>query len=212
MQYALFPFIWLSQKLTSLITSTDTSHITEDEILALVKLGASAGEISQEESRMVRNIIGLDRIPVKRIMTPRNVMFSLSANTNIEKGLPEFYSNGFSRAPIYDEDREHITGYVLVQDLLNPAILDKKHQLLTEFKKRISFYPETANCLTILTEFIKKKRQIAIISDEFGGVAGLVTLEDLMETILGKEIVDERDTVDDMQKIARKKLPLPGSS
>jgi len=207
MQIILAPLVWLSHRLTRLFTRSEVPGITEDEILALVKLGASAGEISQEESRMVRNIIGLDRIPVKKIMTPRNVMFSLPLDVTVEEALTEFAQHGFSRAPLYKEDREHIVGYALLQDLLHPVVLGDQKQRVGEFQKRISFFPETANCLTILTDFILKRKQIAIVSDEYGGVSGLVTLEDLMETVLGKEIVDERDKIDDLQKIARQKRP-----
>ncbi len=205
MKYALYPAIIVTQFFTKLLTreSTTVSSITEDEIVAMARLGAQAGEISQEESRLVHNIIELENIQVREIMTPRTVIFSLDTSLTVEEALPEVTVKGFTRVPTFEEDREHINGYVMLQDLSAAQTLNRSHTGLRTLAKRISFVPETVNCLTLLMTFLKFRRHIAIVSDEYGGVAGLVTLEDLIETLLGVEIVDETDRVDDMQKSAR---------
>ena len=204
MRYTLYPAITITQALTRLLMRGQTVPlVTEDEIVAMAHLGAQAGEITHEESHMVHNIIELENKQVSEIMTPRTVIFSLGASLTVEQALPEVNAKGFTRIPVYEEDYEHLTGYVMLQDL-SAARTSNQHDLnLREIAKPLSFVPETVNCLTLLTTFLKLRRHIAIVSDEYGGVAGLVTLEDLLETLLGEEIVDETDQVVDLQQSAR---------
>lgn len=206
-KYVLYPAIYVAEKFTSLITkSQKTITITEDEILALVHLGAREGEISFEESRMVRNIISLEEKNVKDIMTPRTVIFSLDAAMTVEKAQKIASKKGLTRIPVYEEQREYISGYVLLNDLSSKSLTQPKTKL-KNMVRPIYFVPETVNCLTLLTNFLKHRRHIAIVVDEYGGVDGLVTLEDLIETMLGTEIVDETDQVVDLQESARKNMP-----
>lgn len=203
MKLALYPAILVTQTLTKLLTRGQTaSPITEDEIIAMARLGAQAGEISPQESQMVRNIIELENKHVRDIMTPRPVIFSLEANMTVEAALPEVNVKGLTRIPVYEEDRERVVGYVMLQDLSAAQTLHQSQTRLGSIAKPISFISETVNCLTLLTTFLKYRRHIAIVSDEYGGVAGLITLEDLIETLLGAEIVDETDRVIDLQKSA----------
>jgi CBS domain containing-hemolysin-like protein len=186
--------------------------VTEDEIIAMARLGAQAGEISPEESVMVRNIIELENKSVRDIKTPRPVIFSLDANMTVAEALPQVNAKGLTRIPIYEEDREHIVGYVVFQELSAAGISNVAHTPLRDIANTISFISETVNCLTLLTTFLKFRRHIAIVSDEYGGVAGLVTLEDLIETLLGTEIVDETDRVVDLQQSARQHGQNPQAS
>jgi CBS domain containing-hemolysin-like protein len=179
--------------------------ITEEEILAIVHLGAKEGEISQQESLMIHNIIGLEEKKVRTIMTPRTVMFILDANMSIGEALPLVNEKGLTRIPIYEGDREHIIGYVMRPELSSTQFVKQLHILLKSLAKPITFVPETTNCLTLLTNFLKQRQHIAIVLDEYGGVAGLVTLEDLLETVLGAEIVDEKDQVVDLRENARQR-------
>ncbi len=204
MRYALYPAITVTQALTRVLTRGQTVPlITEAEIVAMARLGAQAGEITLEESHMVHNIIELENKQVSDIMTPRTVMFSLDASLTVEKALPEVNAKGFTRIPVYEDDYEHLTGYVMFQDLSAARTSHQSDLQLREIAKPLAFVPETVNCLTLLTTFLKLRRHIAIVSDEYGGVAGLVTLEDLLETLLGAEIVDENDQVVDLQQSAR---------
>jgi CBS domain containing-hemolysin-like protein len=204
MRYALYPAIVITQGITRILTQGQTIPlVTEDEIVAMARLGAQAGEITPEESHMVHNIIELENTQVRDIMTPRTVIFSLDASLTVEEALPKVNTRGLTRIPVYEDDREHIVGYVVFQDLSAAHTANRDGIKLRAMAKPISFIPETVNCLTLLTAFLKNRRHIAIVSDEYGGVAGLVSLEDLLETLLGEEIVDETDRVVDLQQSAR---------
>jgi len=206
MKYGLYPVIAITRKLTTVLThGHHPAPITEEEIIAMARLGAQTGEISPQESRMVHNIISLENRQVCDIMTPRTVIFSLDATTNVEAALPIVSDKGWTRIPVYEGDREHIIGYVTFQELSTAYLKGQSQTQLGSMLKDISFLPETDNCLTVLTSFLRTRRHIAIVSDTYGGVAGLVTLEDLIETILGTEIVDETDRVVDLQKSARRR-------
>jgi CBS domain containing-hemolysin-like protein len=178
--------------------------ITEDEILALVHLGAKEGEISHDESRMVKNIINLEEKLVEDIMTPRRMVFSLDADLSIKSAFTESQKHPHNRILVYENDKENIIGYVLVKDIYTLNILDKGNEKLRSILFSITKVDEKTNCLRLLNNFLKSRKHIAVIKDEFDGLAGLVTLEDLIETALGHEIVDETDKVVDLQEEARK--------
>ncbi len=203
-KYVLYPLIILTQAFAGLITRGHKApQVTEEEILAVVRMGATEGEISHDESLLVHNIISLENRQVQEIMTPRTVMFSLDAETTVEEALKAVDQRGFTRIPIYEEDRENIIGYITIHDLFSAKTLSNPQSRIKSLAKAISFVPETRDSLALLTGFLKRRRHIAIVVDEYGGVAGLVTLEDLIETLLGKEIVDETDKVVDLQQRAR---------
>ncbi len=194
LKFALYPAIYVTQKFTNQLTKgRKTFAITEDEILAMVKLGAREGEISDQESEMVRNIIHLEDRKVREIMTPRTKMFALAENLALIEAADQVEGKGHSRIPIYKEEIDHITGYVLLQEILSKGAIQQSDSPLQEIANRMDFVPDSINCLSLLTKFLKNRIQISIVTDEHGGVAGLVTLEDLIETALGTEIVDETD-------------------
>jgi CBS domain containing-hemolysin-like protein len=178
--------------------------ITEDEILALVHLGAKEGEITHDESRMVRNIIHLEEKRIEEIMTPRKMVFSLDVNSSTKNAFNKARMHAFNRIPVYEQDKENIIGYVLVKDIYTLNILDKGQENLRSILLDITKVNEKINCLSLLNSFLKSRRHIAVVKDEFDSLAGLVTLEDLIETALGHEIVDETDKVVDLQAEARK--------
>jgi CBS domain containing-hemolysin-like protein len=205
MRIGLHPVILITEKFTALFAKDHKiPPITEDEILALVHLGAKEGEISEEESRMVRNIIDLENKKVYEIMTPRKMVFSLSANMTVKQAAKEIEGKGVSRIPLYEGDKENIIGYLLAQDISSLKFVDQSDRLLKTLAKPITFFRDTTNCLSVLTNFLKHRKHISIVTDEFGGVDGLITLEDLLETMLGTEIVDETDQIIDLQEAARK--------
>jgi len=206
MKYVLYPFILIIQKFSRVFTHTTAPPpVTEADILGTIKLGARGGEISQWESLMLHNIINLETKMVEEIMTPRTVMFTLNENMNVQEAFKKAGEKGFTRIPVYREDRENIVGYVMINDLSSAQII-KPDEKLNNIIKPIMFVREEENCLVLLTNFLKKRLHIAMIGDEYGGIAGLVTLEDLLETILGTEIVDETDSVVDLQKMARTRM------
>ncbi|MDM8538088.1 CBS domain-containing protein, partial [Desulfobacterales bacterium HSG17] len=208
MKYVLYPFIMIIQKFSRVFTHTATVPplVTEADILGTIKLGARGGEISQWESLMLHNIINLETKMVEDVMTPRTVMFTLNENMSVQEAFKKAGEKGFTRIPVYKGDRENIVGYVMINDLSSAQIISRPDEKLSSIVKPIMFVREEENCLVLLTNFLKKRLHIAMIGDEYGGVAGLVTLEDLLETILGTEIVDETDSVVDLQKMARTRM------
>jgi len=206
MKYPLYPIIWITEKFSDFLTrGRPPAHATEEDILGAIRLGAKEGEITEWESLMVHNIIKLENTQVQEVMTPRKVMCTMDATMTVQEALSVAGDKGFSRIPVYLEDKEDIVGYVMIHDLSSAKTLSEPGTTLSSIAKPISFVDETTNCLTLLNSFLKKRRHISVVEDEYGGVAGLVTLEDLLETVLGAEIVDETDTVVDLQKLARKR-------
>lgn len=203
MKYALYPAILITQKLSETITGRESGPvITEEDILGTIRLGAKGGEITQQESLMLHNIIRLETLAVTEVMTPRTVMFVLDEELTAEEGFEEALEEGFTRIPVYRKERENIVGYVMIHDL-SVAKVQRPRARLSELMKPIPIVQESQNCLALLTQFLTTRRQIAVIWDEYGGVAGVVTLEDIVETLLGAEIVDENDAVVDLRKLAR---------
>ena len=205
-KYPLYPLIWITEKFSNILTRGRPSDpITEEDILGSIRLGAREGEITQWESLMVHNIIKLENTEVREVMTPRKVMFSLDTNMTVEEALKAAGPKGVTRIPVYREDKDNIDGYIMIHELGSARALSEPNTPLSAIVKPISFIAETTNCLTLLNRFLKKRSHIAIVEDEYGSIAGLVTLEDLLETVLGAEIVDETDKVVDLQKLARKR-------
>lgn len=205
-QFILFPLIYIARKLASFITKGHPPEIiTEEEILAAAMLGARHGEISDQEHRIIDNLINLENRTVREIMTPRPVIFSLNADMKLTEAFKIAAEKGFTRVPIFKNDRENIIGYVMIHDLGAACNLEKLDSTLNDIVRLITFVPESINCFTLLFDFLRTRKQIAIVIDEYGGLSGLITLEDLLETLLGHEIVDEHDKAIDLQEVARKR-------
>jgi CBS domain containing-hemolysin-like protein len=203
---ALYPAIIVTRGFSNLLTRGRTPPpVSEEEILGVIRLGAKEGEISHLESRMLHNIIELENKPVREVMTPRTVMFSLDANQTVETALQAFTEGGFSRIPVYENDKDNIIGYVMIHDLSSAKVLSAPETLVHSIVRPVSFVSEDSDCMTLLTSFLQKRSHMSIITDEYGSVRGLITLEDLLETVLGMEIVDETDRAADMQKLAHKR-------
>ncbi len=204
----LAPLIALTEKISQYFQKSHRqSSITVEEILALVKLSAHQGDITQDESHLVRNIINQDKKHVRTIMTPRSVMFALNGESTVDESFKLIMEKGFSRVPIYQDSTDNIIGYVMLFDLGNAKLENQGQEVIRKFCRSISFVPETADCLVTLTMFLKQRKHLAIVVDEYDGIAGLITLEDLVETMLGAEIVDEKDRFVDLQTVARKHTP-----
>lgn len=204
LKFVLYPLIYISRKLSFFITKGKPPEIiTEEEILAAASMGAREGEISDQEHRIIDNLINLENRIVREIMTPRTVIFSLDAAMKVRAAFTIASQKGFTRMPIYEGNSEHIIGYVMMHDLSMACNIENSETVLKDIIRPISFVPETINCFALLFDFIKARKQISIVIDEYGGVAGLITLEDLLETLLGLEIIDERDKAIDLQEVAR---------
>ena len=201
----LYPLVWISERLTKSISHGKDIHIFgRDEFIAMTQLGVATGHIRDKESWIIRNIFRFESLKVDDIMTPRAVISSLPEDMKIIDSLKQVTQAPFSRLPLYAKHIDDITGFVLKDDVLKNAAQKPRDKKLIALKREILFVPESVSLIELLERFLKDRQHIAIVVDEHGGTDGLVTLEDLIETLIGMEIMDETDDVEDMRSLARK--------
>lgn len=170
--------------------------ITEKDIRSFVNVGEAEGIIEEGEKEMIHSIFEFGETSAKEVMTPRTSMYSIEATKTIEEIWDELLETGFSRIPVYEETIDDIIGILYVKDILNSVKRGETDKQIKEFVRVPYFVPETKSIIEILKEFQIKKVHIAMVLDEYGGVVGLVTIEDLIEEIVG-EIRDEFDQEED---------------
>ena len=203
----LYPLIWVSEKLTKLLVrGKEPQAFSRREFAALASIGEESGQIDPLESRIIRNLLAFGAIKVEDIMTPRSVMLSFEENKTVAELLVDRPKLTFSRLPIYDGDLDNITGFVLKTDMLLAKVNHAVDKPLKQFKRDITFVFSKMKLFDLLELMLKNRIHIAITVGEYGEVKGLVTLEDVFETLLGLEIVDEIDRVEDMQALARQMM------
>jgi len=202
--WVLYPLIWISEFLTRLIARGKTTHVfIRKEFIAMADIGEQTGKIDQNESRIIQNLFRFGSLTSADIMTPRTVISSFPQSMTVSEASAIKPSVTFSRIPIYQTDIDHITGFILRDELLHFIVGDRGGATLETLKRDIQSVPGNMS-LSALLEFLLNQRQhIAIVIDEYGGTKGLVTMEDVVETLLGMEIVDEMDQAEDMQALAR---------
>lgn len=198
-----YPFVILSEGLRALMGDDQTSSVTREEMIVTAEISADEGEINKKESLVIRNLLMLDKIEVRDIMTPKSVIFALESDSTIGDVFKEHKTLHFSRIPIYKDTSDSIDGIVLRYKLMEAYSNDYDDFTLEKFMKPVHSVPDDISVAACLDQFIKRKEHIFIVIDEYGVTEGLVTLEDVVETLLGVEIVDELDSVEDMRKYAR---------
>lgn len=210
LQKVLAPLVWFSRQITRLITfgKAEAKSMHREELLAAAQIGELEGAIGAEEGAIVSNILRLGEMSVSDIMTPRTVIFTMPENSSIGDFVKEIADKPFSRIPVFAENRDDITGFVLRSDALLAAVKDCDAgdgvaRTAGDLKMPIEVVPSTMAVDVLFQTFLKGGKQILMVGNEFGMTVGLVTLEDVLETIVGVEIVDETDQVADMQKHAR---------
>ena len=167
-------------------------------------MSAEEGSILPIEADLVRNVLRLNEVTARQIMTPRTVVFKLEATQTVRDVADKVARMPTSRIPIFrDADPEHWIGWVLRSEILAALARDEFHITLDELSKPLGFVPEVVPGHLLLKQFLKRRTHILAVLDEYGGVLGVVTLEDVMESLLGQEIVDETDLVDNLQHEAR---------
>lgn len=203
MIFITFPLVWVLEKLTRLISSRSTQiSVSREDISAMVSVATEEEVIEKEEKKMIQNLLKLDELTAHEIMTPSAVVEMAEGNMTIR----EFYDSelSHSRIPVYDEENdEYVIGYVLRQEILEKMAEDKFSTRLNDIIRPILSFSEEDSVADIWEKFLEKKEHISVILDEYGSVRGIVTLEDVIETMLGHEIVDEKDEVVDMQEYAK---------
>ena len=203
----LLPFVWLSEKLTRLFSRSGANAHTfsRDEIEAMAKIGANEGLLERKELKIVTNLMRLHQLSVRDIMTPRPVIFSVAEAMTVGDFFDAYAAKPFSRIPVYGEKIDDVTGYVLKSDLLMAQARDEFDTPIVQFKRPFLVLPDMLTASHIFDRLMYEKSHIALVVDEYGTVQGIVTLEDVVETLIGLEITDELDNVEDMQKLARKR-------
>ncbi len=204
--WVLFPLIYVSELLTKMITRGKPVHVfSRDEFAAMAEIGAAGGHLDPKESRILKNLFRFPNLRAMDIMTPRTVVFTLQQDQTVRESLQTSAESTFSRIPIYGENQDDVTGFVLKTDMLLNDRQREGQDRLCDLKREILAVPETASLTHVLEELLDQRAHILLVVDEYGGMAGIVTLEDVVETLIGFEIVDEADKIDDMRKLARQK-------
>ncbi len=204
---ALFPFVWCSEKLTRLMSPSGASAFTfsRDEMQAMAEIGKQEGILDVKEHAIVSNLMKLQKLSVRDIMTPRSVIFSVREDMTVQDFFSAHAGTPFSRIPVFGATSDEIKGYILKSDLLIAQARDQFDRSLSEFKRDFLVLPDLLNISDIYDRLMREKSHLALVVDEYGTVQGLVTLEDVVETLIGLEITDELDKVEDMQTLAHQR-------
>jgi CBS domain containing-hemolysin-like protein len=201
----LYPIVWVSERLTQLISHGKTMHVfSRDEFIAMTSVGVETGQIHSKESKVIQNLLRFESLKVTDIMTPRIVISALFENMKIRDSLEELTQSPFSRLPLYRKDIDDITGFVLKEDVLIYTSQNRDDAKLKILKREIITVPLSVSLPALFERFLNNHQHIALVVNEYGGTAGLVTLEDLIETLMDMKIMDETDNVEDMRTLARK--------
>ena len=198
-----FPLVWLSSRLTRLLSKNEKDSISREEVLAFTTLSYKEGAIASQENKLVENILNLRQAKTEDILTPRTVVHALPESCTVKEALQSEKTENFTRIPVYQENIDNITGMVMKGKLYEWERQGKGETLLSEIKTPIHRIAEQFPVLHLLDLFIKRHEQLFLVEDHFGQTAGVVSLEDAIETLLGREIVDESDKIEDLQKFAK---------
>jgi len=199
-----YPFVLLVPFITRhLRNKVEEAEISRDEYGVITDMASEEGILEQEESKIIKNMLQFESIKAFDVMTPRTVVFSALENTTIKELYNDKSIKHFSRIPIYNESLDDITGYVLKEDLLFAIIKHKQNKKLKAYKRKITKVNEDIPLPVLYQLMMEKNEQIVAVVDEYRAFEGIVTMEDIVETILGIEIIDESDAIEDMQEFAR---------
>ena len=199
-----WPLVKLSEGITYLLTRNSKKiTFSREEFTALAEVGQREGVFLENESRILKNLFRFASIRVKDIMTPRTVVYALPVERTINDVIEQEENFRFSRIIVYKENRDHVLGYVLKDQVLLKAAQGDGDQVLETLVRDLTVVPDTMPLSALFERLTGRLDHIALVVDEYGGFAGIVTMEDIVETLLGMEIVDEEDAVTDMQELAR---------
>ena len=198
------PLIWITEKITSGIShGQKKGAFSRAEFVAMADIGEKEGSIEENEGRIVKNLFGLRDTMARHAATPRTVVFALPASCTINEFMEKHSDRPFSRIPIYKETLDDLDGFVLQIELLQAHAQGEGDKPLSAYRRAIHTVPRTQNLSILFNDMIADRIHIAATLDEYGSFSGIITLEDVIETLLGTEIVDEVDDIEDMQQMAR---------
>jgi len=199
--------LWLLQLFTKLVGAKGEhggSVLSREDFSAMTEIAHEEGVFKESESKMIKNLLYFDEILARDVMTPRTVMKVASEDTPIKEFFEKNRPLRFSRIPLYKDRMDNITGFFLKDELLEAIINNKGNETLATLRRELLVTNRSKSINQLFKKFVQKREHISLVVDEYGSVSGLVTMEDVIETLLGFEIMDESDNVEDLQKLARK--------
>jgi len=208
------PIVWLCQLVTKLIPqSSNGDSISAEELQTIAALSKESGAIGADQERVIYNILELSNRIVRDVMTPRTVTFSLDENLSVAEAMEQDTRlANHSRVPVYKDETDNVTGLIMRRDVLLAAAKQNHSRKLSELKSPVNFVAETSALNHILVEFFERHQHLFVVVDEYGAVTGVISMEDILEEIVGREIIDESDKTQDMRELARKlNRKLPGT-
>lgn len=204
MVFVLKPFIWLCQTITRLLPRRSEETISALELQTIATLSRVSGDIEESEEKVINNILTLKNRIVREVMTPRTVTFSLNEHITVANAMAMLAEIGsHSRIPVYNREPNNVTGIILRRDVLQAMAEGKSKMTLARFKQPAHFVPETAPLNRILIDFFDRRQHLFVVVDEYGTMTGIISMEDVLEEIVGMEIIDESDKARDMRELAR---------
>ena len=198
-----YPMVWLSGYVNRLFKKKNQDGVSREEILAFASLGYKGGVLGKQENQLVENILALKTTTTEQILTPRSVVHAFDSTTTVTHALDHVMTERFTRIPVYVDTIDNILGFVINRNLLELERKGNGNQTLSSFALPLHRVPEGLPVLHLINQFIDRKEHIFLVEDQYGQTVGIVTLEDGIETLLGREIVDETDFTDDMQELAK---------
>jgi len=203
---ALYPIVKILEAIAGLFSGEENhSHITREEMIVLAEMGERDGVLTAKEARIIENLLLFSEVHAREILTPRAVILALQKDTTISRAVTEHSPLRFSRIPVYGEEIDDILGHILKEDILSKYYAGEGDETIEHLIKPLHAVPETKSLAGLFDEFISRREHMFLVIDEYGGTEGIVTLEDVIETLLGVEIIDELDSVEDMRAFALEK-------
>jgi CBS domain containing-hemolysin-like protein len=200
MMLVVAPLLAFTRLITGALSSGERASVSRGELAAMVAIAAQEGTLRSDDSRLVSNALRYHQIKVEDVMTPRTVVVMVQADTPISSLIHDDRLRVFSRIPVYEGSRDNVIGYILLREVLSALARGVSSKVpVSRFVRKVAFIPEGASLDRALRRLTESREHMALVGDEFGGLAGLLTLEDLMETLLGIEILDESDRVADLR-------------
>ena len=206
MVFFLKPIVWICRSITRLLPqSKDEGNYSAEELQTIASLSLKSGEIEADQERIITNVLELQSKIVRQVMTPRTVTFSLNEHLTVAEAMNlSSEVNSHSRVPVYDNEPDNVTGIIMRKDVLLAAAENNLQLPLSKLMHPVHFVPETAPLNRILIEFFDRRQHLFVVVDEYGSMTGIISMEDILEEIVGREIIDESDKTRDMRELARK--------
>ncbi|WPP50382.1 hemolysin family protein [Catalinimonas niigatensis] len=206
LMWVLTPFVWLSNQLTKILKKDkDKSVFSRQDFAAITEVANESGAFDKGDYTLIKNVLHFDELTAEDVMTPRTVMVMAEENQTLKEYYEQNQPMNFSRIPLYHESKDAVTGILLKDDLLLNLVEGKSDELLKNVSRELSVVWNHMPLRKVFETLNEKREHLAVVVDEYGGLMGLVTLEDVIETLFGLEIMDETDAISDLQSYARQK-------